>query len=110
MVQKAVLAKEKYNLNSMIINATFIKPLDVDLLKYIIGNNFNVLTIEDNVLRGGLGSAVNMELTKLGFNRKIKSMGFCDKFVEQGSIEELFVQEGLTIKNIKENIDKLNQK
>jgi len=110
MVQKAVMAKEKYNLNSMIVNATFIKPLDFDLLKYIIGNNLNVLTIEDNILAGGLGSSITMELTKLGFNKKIKSMGFCDKFVEQGSIEELFEQEGLTIKKIKENIDKLSKK
>lgn len=110
MVQKAILAKEKYNLDVTIVNATFIKPLDKDMLKLLIKENYNILTIEDNVLNGGLGSQINMELNKLGFNKKIISMGFDDKFVEQGTIDELFEQEEITIEKIKDNIKKLNAK
>lgn len=110
MVQKAVLAKEKYNLNCMIINAIFIKPIDTDLLKYLVDNKYNILTIEDNVLNGGLGSQINMKLSSLGFTKKIISMGFEDKFIEQGTVDELFEHENLTIKKIKENIDYLSTK
>lgn len=110
MVQKAILAKEKYNLDSMIINATFIKPLDISLLKYLNNNNFNILTIEDNVLTGGMGASINLELLKLGYTNNIINMGFGDKFIEQGTVEELFEQENLTIEKINENIKKLNKK
>lgn len=110
MVQKAVLAKEKYNLNCMIINAIFIKPIDTVLLKYLVDNKYNILTIEDNVLNGGLGSQINMKLSSLGFTKKIISMGFEDKFIEQGTVDELFEHENLTIKKIKENIDDLSTK
>lgn len=110
MVQKAVLAKEKYNLNCMIINAIFIKPIDTELLKYLVDNKYNILTIEDNVLNGGLGSQINMKLSSFGFAKKIISMGFEDKFIEQGTVDELFEHENLTIKKIKENIDYLSTK
>ena len=64
MVQKAYLANLKYNLNVTIINATFIKPLDEKLLLELIKENNKIITIEDNVLNGGLGSQVSMFLAK----------------------------------------------
>lgn len=109
MVQKAVLAKEKYGLDVTIINATFIKPLDKKMLLNI-KDKYNILTIEDNILNGGLGSLVTFFLAQNDFKGKIMSMGFDDKFVEQGSIEELYEQEGLTVEKIKQNIDKLRIK
>ena len=45
-----------------------------------------------------------------GFNKKIISMGFDDKFIEQGTITELLKQEEITIEKIKENIEYLNAK
>lgn len=108
MVQKAVIAKEKYNLDVKIINAVFIKPVDKEMLKELKEANYNIITLEDNVLNGGLGSQVTMELQKYGFNGKIICMGFDDKFIEQGTVEELFKQEKITINDIKENVEKLN--
>lgn len=107
MVQKAIIAKEKYNLNLKIINALFIKPLDKDIIKELVNKNYNILTIEDNVLNGGLGSLITMELQKNNFNGKIICMGYNDKFVEQGTIAELLKQERITSEDIKENIEKL---
>ena len=46
-------------------------------------------------------------LAKNNYKGRIISMGFDDKFVEQGSIEELYNQEGLTIEKIKENVELL---
>lgn len=107
MVQKAVSAKEKYNLDVKIINALFIKPLDKNYIKKLIEENYNILTIEDNVLNGGLGTLITMELQKNNFNGKIICMGYDDKFIEQGTIDELLEQERITIEEIKKNIEKL---
>ena len=107
MVEKAVLVNEKYKLNAMIINALFIKPLDLNLLKNLIKDNYNILTIEDNVVNGGLGSNILLELNQLGFKKKIKILGFTDKFVPQGTVEELYKVEGLDIESIYNEIIKL---
>ena len=72
MVQQSYLANEKYKLNAKIINATFIKPLDYDLLKELIEKEYNILTIEDNVLNGGLGSMISLYLVQNNFKGKIK--------------------------------------
>lgn len=109
MVQKAYLANKEYKLNARIINATFIKPLDEELLNELIKKKYNILTIEDNVLYGGLGSLISFYLIQNGFKGKMKSMGFDDKFIEQGTIEELYNQEGLTIENIKEEVELLKK-
>ena len=109
MVQKAYLANEKYKLNAKIINATFIKPLDYEMLDSLIEKNINILTIEDNVLNGGLGSMVTFYLAQHNFKGKIKSLGFNDKFIEQGKIDELYDQEGLSVEDIKEEIELLKK-
>ncbi len=107
MVQKACQINNEYDLNLTIINATFIKPLDLDALKKIVKTNDNVLTLEDNLIKGGLGNNILLALNNLGYKGQIKILGFDDKFIEQGSIEELYTQEHLDNKSIKEEIDKL---
>lgn len=108
MVQKAYLAKEKYNLDVTIINAQFIKPLDEKTILNLIKEKYNILTIEDNVLNGGLASLITLFLIKNNYTNKIISMGFDDKFIEQGSTEDLFNQEHITLEEIKDNIKKLS--
>ena len=61
MLQHTLLAKElllKEGINPTIINATFIKPLDVEILKEVVASDNTVVTIEDNVTSGGFGSYV----------------------------------------------------
>ena len=107
MVQKAYQIKEENNLDITIINATFIKPLDTGALKRIVKNNDNVLTLEDNLIQGGLGSSILLQLNEMNFKGKIKILGFKNKFIEQGTIEELYNQEHLDNESIKKEIDKL---
>ncbi len=113
MVEQAVLACDilrKKGICPTIINACFIKPLDIKTLKNIVKDNDNVLTIEDNTIYGGFGSMVLMQLKELGFNRKIKIMAFNDKFVEQGTVDELYEQEGMDVKTIVKNIINLDKR
>ena len=109
MVQKAIMAKDKYKLNVMIINAIFIKPLDKKLLKWLADNHYDIITIEDNLINGGLASLIEIELNKNNYMQTIKAIGFEDKFIEQGSQEELYLQENITIQRIKKEIDILNK-
>ena len=104
MVQKAYLANKKYNLNVTIINATFIKPIDEELLLKIIKEKYNIITIEDNVINGGLGSLVSLFLAKNKFCGIIRPIGFEDKYIEQGTVKELFEQEKITEENIKNTV------
>ena len=107
MVQKAYQIKNDYNLDITIVNATFIKPIDLGVLKKIVKNKDNVLTLEDNLVNGGLGNSVLLALNEMNFQGKIKILGFNNKFIEQGNIEELYKQEKLDNKSIKKEIDKL---
>lgn len=109
MVQKAIIAKDKYKLNVMIINAIFVKPLDKKLLKWLADNHYDIITIEDNLINGGLASLIEIELNKNNYMQTIKAIGFEDKFIEQGSQEELYLQENITIQRIKKEIDILNK-
>ena len=107
MVQKAYQIKEENNLDITIINANFIKPLDIDTLKKVIRSKDNILTLEDNLISGGLGSNILLQLNEMNFEGKIKILGFRNKFIEQGSIEELYKQEHLDNESIKKEINKL---
>ena len=104
MVQKAYIANKKYKLNATIINASFIKPIDEKMLLRLIKEKYNIITIEDNIINGGLASAVNLFVANNSFCGIIKHIGFDDKFIEQGTIDELLEQENITIENIKKTV------
>lgn len=107
-LELAIKAKETLKeYNPIIINALFIKPLDTKILKEIIKQNLNVLTIEDGNIIGGFGEQVLYHLRLLGFNKKIKIMGYDDHFIEQGDMSSLLKQEKMDTKNIIKEIKKL---
>ncbi len=87
---KAEKELEKSGISTAVVNARFIKPLDKDLIIEITGNTGAVITVEDNVLDGGFGSAV-LELLADNdkLNCRIKRIGIMDKFVEHGAAEIL---------------------
>ncbi|MGM8355700.1 transketolase C-terminal domain-containing protein, partial (plasmid) [Clostridium perfringens] len=62
MVQHAMIAaqkiKEEKNIDILIINATFIKPIDKELLNSLSKDGFKIVTIEDNIKKGGFGEGV----------------------------------------------------
>ena len=89
-------------------NMRFIKPLDKDLLHGIFKKFNKIITIEDGTLIGGFGSAITEFGSKNNYKKKIlKNIGIPDKFVTQGSLEELFKKVGLDEKSIKVTIEKL---
>jgi 1-deoxy-D-xylulose-5-phosphate synthase len=67
----------------------FLKPIDEDLLHEIAKNYRQIVTVEDGVMSGGLGSAVLEFLSDHGYHIPVKRLGIPDYFVEQGTIAEL---------------------
>jgi len=89
MKTRALLAKE--NIDVEVVNARFVKPLDGELLKDVFSRHKKVITLEDNVITGGFGSAILEFMNQ----NKIKDAdvlvhGLPDKFVEHGTPDELF--------------------
>ena len=89
-------------------NMRFVKPLDEVLLHQIFKIFDKIITVENGTLIGGFGSAIIEFGSKNNFKNKIiKNIGIPDKFVTQGTVEELFQKVGLDENSIKVTIEKL---
>lgn len=107
MVQHVMLARDllyENGINPTIVNATFIKPIDKNLLKNIKDKGYNILTVEDNMLNGGLGSQIKSYLSELNYKGTIRSLGYDDEFIPQGTVELLYKEYGLECENISKAI------
>lgn len=67
----------------------FLKPIDEKLLHEVFKKYTNIVTVEDGTIIGGLGSAILEFMSDNNYQAKVKRLGISDKFIEQGSIEEL---------------------
>ena len=84
-----------------VINARFLKPLDSYTIERSIKKNKNVITIEDGILRGGLGTSVIELINEYKLDGvKMKAYGYDDTFVPHGSVDELEKMNGLDAKSI----------
>ncbi len=107
---EAVKRLREENIEVALINARFVKPLDEELIVSLSREIKKVITIEENVLDGGFGSAILELFEKHAlFNLKVKRMGIPDKFVQHGSQNTLRSKYGLNekgiIKAVKELLD-----
>ncbi|WP_252235514.1 1-deoxy-D-xylulose-5-phosphate synthase [Clostridium sp. CH2] len=110
MLQHAFLAKEILKENGIdpkIVNATFIKPIDKCLLENLKEDGYDILTIEDNIICGGLGMAVLEHLNCIDYKGNMKLLGYDDEFIPQGNVEILYKTYGLDPVNISNTILKL---
>ncbi|MDY0362341.1 MAG: 1-deoxy-D-xylulose-5-phosphate synthase [Desulforegulaceae bacterium] len=88
--KKACEMIEAQGYSPSLIDARFVKPLDRDLICSMAEKTSNIITIEENVLMGGFGSAVLELFAEKGItNKNIIRMGIKDSFVSQGNPQEL---------------------
>jgi len=92
-------------LGATVINMRFIKPIDEALLLELAKSHDVLVTIEENVLAGGAGSAVNEFLQAQRILMPVLNISLPDSFVEQGSREELLALCGLDVQGIKAKIE-----
>ncbi|MDR1401687.1 MAG: 1-deoxy-D-xylulose-5-phosphate synthase [Puniceicoccales bacterium] len=72
-----------------IVNAMFAKPLDEEMLKKIAGSYETIVTLEDNVLAGGFGSAILEFFNTQGIRAKVLRIGWPDRFISHGSSADI---------------------
>lgn len=85
----------------------FVKPLDGKLLQEVAEQFKTIITIEDGVRNGGMGSAVSEWMNDNNYSPRIIRLGLSDKFVEHGTVDELFEACGLNKDAIKKVIYQL---
>lgn len=98
MVQSALEAGN--DINATVVNARFIKPLDKELILELAGQHDKVITVEENSIQGGFGSAVAELLQENNLYKPLKIIGIPDKFIEMGTMQELRDSCGLTKEGI----------
>ena len=87
-----------------LVDMRFIKPLDEELIEKYAKTHKYIITIEENVISGGAGSAVNEYLTKIGYSDKLKIFGVPDDFPIVGSQEDQREAAGLSKNKILEKL------
>ena len=95
-----IAEKKDYTLYDM----RFIKPIDQDALEHAMQHEI-IITLEDNTLLGGCGSAVGEQLHKQKFKGNLLSIGLKDEFPAHGSRNEILRQNGLDEESIQKTID-----
>ncbi|RXI46021.1 1-deoxy-D-xylulose-5-phosphate synthase [Clostridium tetani] len=110
MVEKAFNVKEtlkERNIDIGLINATFVKPIDKEMLNKIIDEEKTIITLEDNVILGGFGNSVLNYVRDTNSNIKVVNLGFKDEFIPHGKVDDLFKMYGLDEEAILKEVMKL---
>jgi 1-deoxy-D-xylulose-5-phosphate synthase len=100
---KAVLEVAE-ELDATVVNMRFVKPLDEQLVAQIARSHSLLVTVEDNVVRGGAGSAVAESLAAQDIAARILHLGLPDQFVDHGDQAQLLAQVGLNRDGILKSI------
>lgn len=92
---------EKENINADVINARFLKPLDIKTIKNSIAKTKKVITIEDGTIINGLATAIKELIIDENLRDiKLECFAYPDKFIQHGSVQELEEIYGLDEKSI----------
>ncbi|WP_041065217.1 1-deoxy-D-xylulose-5-phosphate synthase [Thiolapillus brandeum] len=83
-------------LDATVVNMRFVKPLDVQLLQEMAASHELLVTLEENALMGGAGSAVAEALNEKGIQVPLLPFGLPDRYLEQGTQREQLEMAGLT--------------
>ena len=95
-LEAALRIKEETGWNPSIYNIRYIKPLDTDLMKEVAESYGRVITIEDGCIMGGLYGAVSEYIAQRETPIPVRAVGIPDRYISQGTQEELKEECGLT--------------
>lgn len=87
--KKAVKALEARGIKADLYDMIWVKPLDYELLRHIVGSHKTIITVEDGITTGGFGSAVTEWCRDNGHDIDIHTLGAPDKWVAHGTVAQL---------------------
>ncbi|MBI1933728.1 MAG: 1-deoxy-D-xylulose-5-phosphate synthase [Ignavibacteriales bacterium] len=87
--EKVVQQLKEKNISAALFNMRFIKPLDTELLNEVTQKFKKIVTLEENSIVGGFGSAVLEYFNQMNYKNDVKLIGIPDKFIDHGTQQEL---------------------
>jgi 1-deoxy-D-xylulose-5-phosphate synthase len=94
-------------LDATLVNMRFVKPLDTELVCRLAARHECIVTLEENAVAGGAGSAVAECLAAHGIERVVHHLGIPDRFIEHGSREDCLAMAGLDAAGVERSILRL---
>ncbi len=91
-------------LNATVANMRFVKPLDEELIQCLAAEHELLVTLEENVVAGGAGSAVGEWLNSRGMRTRLLQLGLPDRFIEQASPARQLADCGLDAAGIERSV------
>lgn len=108
LLPSALEAAEK--LNATVADMRFVKPIDIEMINVLAQTHDYLVTLEENAIQGGAGSAVAEVLNSSGKSTALLQLGLPDYFIPQATQQEALKDLGLDSKGIEENILSFIQK
>ncbi len=102
LLPSALEAAEK--LNATVVDMRFVKPIDIEMINVLAQTHDYLVTLEENAIQGGAGSAVAEELNSSGKSTALLQLGLPDYFIPQATQQEALKDLGLDSKGIEEKI------
>lgn len=93
MVKPALEAAEM--IDATVADMRFVKPLDQELIGDLATSHQLIVTLEENTVMGGAGSAVNEYLVQENYSTPILNLGLPDRFLEHGKVPDMLAEVGL---------------
>ncbi|UXR68695.1 1-deoxy-D-xylulose-5-phosphate synthase [Staphylococcus sp. IVB6246] len=99
-IKQVAASLKEQNIHATVINARYLKPMDIDLLHQLGKSNIPIVTVEENMLNGGLGSLISNFMTDHAYHNKLKRLGIDDIYIEHGDVEQILQDIGLDAASI----------
>ncbi len=87
-------------LDTSLVNMRFVKPIDEMLILDMCGEHELIITVEENVVQGGAGAAVNEVIAEHGIEQRITNYGLPDRLIQHGSRDDMLRDAGLDYEGI----------
>lgn len=100
----AVARQVAETLNASVANMRFIKPLDEPLVRELASSHQLLVSIEENMVQGGAGSAVAEYLNHAGISSRLLQLGLPDRFIEQGTQQQQLQEAELDVQGVERQI------
>ena len=102
LLSNALQAAER--LNASLCDMRFVKPLDEELIERMANSHSLIVTIEENAIAGGAGSAVSEHLASQGYAMPVLHIGLNDTFVDHANHDQQLIEQGLDAAGIESAI------
>ncbi len=103
LLENAVKAATEQD--AMLVDMRFVKPLDTGLLDELASKGYQFITLEDNAVAGGAGSAVLEYLSQQGHTPRLLQLGLPDEFIKHGTQDEIHHELGLSAECISKRVN-----